>query len=49
MAKLCAARIQLREQVDDNSDWQAPTPMPTDGQNYSWNEGTLSWDAIQLD
>jgi len=23
--------------------WQAPTPMPADGQMYSWNEDTLSW------
>lgn len=29
--------------------WQATTPMPTDGQQYSWNEETLSRDAIQLD
>jgi len=23
--------------------WQAPTPMPTDGQAYIWDESTLSW------
>ena len=23
--------------------WQAPTPMPTDGQMYSWDENTTSW------
>ena len=23
--------------------WQAPTPYPTDGKNYAWNEATLSW------
>lgn len=23
--------------------WQAPTPMPTDGKRYSWDEATLSW------
>ena len=23
--------------------WEAPTPMPTDGKNYSWNEETTSW------
>ncbi len=35
--------------LDANFDWQAPTPMPTDGQRYFWNEETLSWDVIQLD
>ena len=23
--------------------WNAPTPMPTDGKRYSWDEATLSW------
>ena len=23
--------------------WQAPTPMPTDGKRYSWDEATTSW------
>lgn len=23
--------------------WQAPTPMPTDGKRYSWDESTTSW------
>lgn len=23
--------------------WQAPTPMPTDGKMYDWDETTLSW------
>lgn len=23
--------------------WESPTPMPTDGGPYEWNEGTLSW------
>ena len=23
--------------------WSAPTPMPTDGKRYSWNEATLAW------
>lgn len=26
--------------------WGAPTPMPTDGKIYSWNEDTLSWVEI---
>ena len=23
--------------------WDAPTPMPTDGKMYSWDEATTSW------
>ena len=23
--------------------WQAPTPMPTDGKRYTWDEATTSW------
>lgn len=23
--------------------WQAPTPMPTDGKQYTWDENTTSW------
>ena len=23
--------------------WEAPTPMPTDGKIYNWNEETVSW------
>ena len=26
--------------------WQAPTPMPTDGKDYTWNEATTSWVEI---
>lgn len=25
--------------------WQAPTPMPEDGEPYFWNEDTLSWET----
>ena len=32
--------------LDENFDWQAPTPMPTDDKVYTWNEETLSWDEI---
>lgn len=28
-------------------DWDPPVPYPTDGQNYDWNESTLSWDLVQ--
>lgn len=30
--------------LDENGDWQAPTPMPEG--NYSWNEDTQSWDEM---
>ena len=33
--------------LDDNSDWQAPTPMPEDDNKYSWNEDTQSWDLVE--
>jgi hypothetical protein len=28
--------------------WEAPIAYPTDGQRYSWNEQTLSWDLLPL-
>jgi hypothetical protein len=28
---------------EDTCQWQAPTPMPTEGKFYVWNEETLSW------
>ena len=27
----------------DTCQWEAPTPMPTDGKRYSWDEATTSW------
>ena len=30
--------------LDENFDWQPPTPYPTDGKTYAWNEETLAWD-----
>ena len=30
--------------LDDNTClWNAPTPMPTDGKQYSWDEATTAW------
>jgi hypothetical protein len=26
--------------------WETPTPMPTDGKTYVWNEATTSWVEI---
>lgn len=28
---------------EDTCQWQAPTPMPTDGKRYTWDEETTSW------
>jgi hypothetical protein len=27
----------------DTCKWEAPTPMPTDGKVYDWDENSLSW------
>ena len=27
--------------------WQAPTPMPTDGERYTWDEATTSWVEVE--
>ena len=29
--------------LNDNHDWQPPTPMPDDGNMYEWDEDTTSW------
>jgi hypothetical protein len=29
--------------LDSNHDWQPPTPMPTDGKMYVWNEDDQEW------
>jgi len=31
---------------EDSCLWEAPTPMPTDDKQYSWDEVTLSWVEI---
>lgn len=28
--------------------WDPPTPMPTDGKSYYWNEDSLSWIEINV-
>ena len=33
--------------LDENFDWQAPTPYPTGDGIYTWNESTLSWDTAE--
>ena len=29
--------------LDANHDWQPPTPIPTEGGPWRWDEATLSW------
>lgn len=29
--------------LDANHDWQPPTPYPTDGERYGWDEDALAW------
>ena len=33
--------------LDENYDWQPPTPMPTDGKDYDWDEDGQTWVAIE--
>ena len=33
--------------LNENFDWQAPTPYPTGDGIYIWNESTLSWDTAE--
>ncbi len=33
--------------LDENFDWQPPTPYPDNGQMYTWNEETTSWDLTK--
>ena len=32
--------------LDENHDWQPPTPMPSTGGPYKWSEEDLEWVAI---
>ena len=33
---------------EETCQWEAPTPMPTDGKMYQWNEEELNWQEIVL-
>jgi hypothetical protein len=35
--------------LDNNFDWQAPTPHPTDGKPYTWSEDELTWKEVVND
>ena len=32
---------------EDTCQWEAPSAMPDDGKNYTWNETTISWDIVE--
>ena len=34
---------------NDTAQWEAPVAMPTDGGLYTWNEETLTWDAVVVE
>jgi hypothetical protein len=33
---------------EDTAKWEAPTPYPTDGFTYFWNEAELSWQLVNF-
>ena len=33
--------------LDENYDWQPPTPYPDDENKYYWNEDTLNWELLE--
>lgn len=33
---------------EDTCIWDAPTPMPTDGKTYNWDETSTSWVEVTL-
>jgi hypothetical protein len=33
---------------DETCQWEAPTPYPTDGFTYFWNEGELAWELADF-
>lgn len=33
---------------EETAQWEAPTPYPTDGLTYSWNEAELAWQVVDF-
>jgi hypothetical protein len=33
---------------NDTAQWEAPTPMPQDGNMYNWDEATTSWVEVPM-
>ena len=34
--------------LDDNADWQAPVPIPSDGKMYAWDEDAQAWVETEM-
>ena len=34
--------------IEETCQWAAPTPYPTDGFTYSWNESKLAWELVDF-
>jgi hypothetical protein len=33
---------------EDTCLWNSPVAFPTDGEKYTWNESTLTWDIVEV-
>ena len=33
--------------LNDDARWEAPTASPQDGNSYTWNESTISWELAE--
>jgi len=44
----CAPQPYPSWTMDSSCHWQPPIAYPNDGQMYSWNDETLTWDLITL-
>ena len=31
---------------EETCHWEAPTPYPTDGKQYTWDEPTMTWEEV---
>jgi hypothetical protein len=34
--------------IEETCQWESPTPYPTDGFTYSWNESNLAWELVDF-
>ena len=34
---------------EETAQWNAPVPMPDDGNRYQWDEDTVSWKEIEME
>jgi hypothetical protein len=42
-----APQPYLSWSLDENYDWQAPTPRPEEGKLFTWDEATLAWVEVE--